>query len=291
MPIDATPDAPAVLQRLGRHVRRRRDELGLTAQELARRAGLSRRFVAQVEAGTGNIAIGRLEGLAAALEMTMEALVAEPHAGGMRQAIDRLLAGRSDEELRRVLSLVELALGERSARSVALLGIRGAGKSAVGPRVAEALGSPFVELDERIEAEAGLSLADLFAVHGETYYRQLEARCIAQLFAAGEACVVALPGGIVSNSEAYELVRRSCVCVWLRARAEDHMARVLAQGDRRPMAGSSDAMAQLKSLIAAREPLYRQAEAVVDTTTATVPEVAARVVRAVEKTRRKTAGR
>ncbi|MCP3962538.1 MAG: helix-turn-helix domain-containing protein [bacterium] len=285
MGIDASTDAPAVIQRLGRHVRRRRGELGLTAQELAERAGLSRRFVAQVEAGKGNIAIGRLEGLAAALEVRIEALIAEPRAGGVRQAIDRLLAGRSDEDLRWALNLLELALGEQAPRAVALLGIRGAGKSTVGPRLAEALELPFVELDEHIETAAGLSLVDIFAIHGEPYYRRLEARCVARLLAAREACVLALPGGIVGNEDAFELVRQSCFCAWLKARPEDHMARVLAQGDRRPMAGSTDAMVQLRALIASREPLYRRADVVVDTSTSTVREVVAQLVRAVERIR------
>ncbi len=166
---------------------------------------------------------------------------------------------------------------------MALLGIRGAGKSTVGPRLAEALELPFVELDERIEAAAGLSLADLFAIHGEPYYRRLEARCVTRLLAEREACVLALPGGIVGNEEAWELVLRGSLCAWLKASPEDHMARVLAQGDRRPMADRTDAMAELRSLIAARESLYRQADVIVETSSATVGEVTSEVVRAIEQ--------
>ncbi len=284
-PVDRNDDAsvPAVLRRLGRRIRRHRTELGLTGRELAERAGLSRRFIAQVEAGKGNIAIGRLHGLATALGARIESLVAEPRPGGARQAIDRLLEGRGRDQLGRVQRLLEVVLGVHRPRAVALLGIRGAGKSTVGPMVAEALGLAFVELDERIEAAAGLSLAEVFAIHGEPYYRRLEARCMAGLIAGGEACVVALPGGIIGNDQIWELVRSSCVSVWLKARPEDHIARVLAQGDSRPMADRSDAMAELRSLVAAREPLYRRAEVVVDTSAAAVGEVVSEVVRAVEQ--------
>ncbi len=272
----------SVLRRLGQRVRGRRKELGFTGQVLAERAALSRRFIAQIEAGQGNIALGRLEGLAEALSLPLEALVAEPRGGDVRGEIDHLLAGRGPEELRRALGLLELLLGGERPRVVALLGIRGAGKSAVGPRVAAALELPFLELDERIEAAAGLALAEIFTLHGEPYYRRLEGRCVAELLTGGEACVVALPGGVVSNDRAYELIRASCVCAWLKARPEDHIARVAAQGDRRPMTGSVDATAELRALIAAREPLYRQAELVVDTSKLTVEEVAAEVVRAAE---------
>ncbi len=257
----------------------------MTGRELAESAGLSQRFVAQVEAGRGNIAIGRLQGLAAALGVRLETLVAEPRSGGVREAIDRLLTGRGCDELSRVLGLLEVVLGVHRPRAVALLGIRGAGKSTVGPRVAEALGLSFVELDERIETAAGLSLADVFAIHGEPYYRRLEGRCLTELLVGGEACVVALPGGIVSNDEIWELVRSSCVSVWLKARPEDHIARVLAQGDRRPMADRTDAMAELRSLAAVREPLYRLADVIVDTSSAAVGEVASEVVRGVEQRR------
>lgn len=282
MPANPNHDAPSVLRRLGRRVRRRRTELGLTGRELAERAGLSPRFIAQIEAGGGNIAIGRLEGLAAALGVRLGALVAEPPAGGVREAIDRLLDEREPEELGRVLGLLEALFGNQQPRAVALLGIRGAGKSAVGPLVAAALGLAFVELDDCIEATAGLGLAEIFALHGEPYYRRLEARCLSERLTGGDPCVIALPGGIVGNEELYELVRRSCLCVWLKARPEDLVARVLAQGDRRPMADRTDAMAELRALVAAREPLYQRADVVVDTSAATVREVAAEVVRAVE---------
>ena len=146
-----------------------------------------------------------------------------------------------------------------------LLGLRGAGKSTLGLRAAQALDVPFVELDTRIEEAAGLSLAEIFSLHGEAYYRRLEGQCIVELISAGNACVVALSGGIVHNEDAFNLMRQHATTIWLKAAPKDHMDRVLAQGDRRPMAQSRDAMAELRTILATREPLYRQADVTVDT--------------------------
>lgn len=265
---DARAPGSDLLARLGGRVRQLRKERGLTARALAERAGLSLRFVAQLEAGQANIAVLRLEAVARALGVSAAGLVAEApdvDANGARGRLDALLAGRSSDELERCVAAVEAALGQARRRGVALLGLRGAGKSSLGPRLAAALGIAFVELDDRIEEAAGLSLTELFALHGEGYYRRLEVQVLSTLLAAGKPFVVALGGGIVQNDEAFRLARAHCTTVWLRARPEDHMQRVLAQGDRRPIAGRDDAMAELEAILAAREPLYRQAELTVDT--------------------------
>ncbi|MBX3468323.1 MAG: helix-turn-helix domain-containing protein [Planctomycetes bacterium] len=265
---DARAPGSDLLARLGGRVRQLRKERGLTARALAERAGLSLRFVAQLEAGQANIAVLRLEAVARALGVSAAGLVAvapDVDASGARGRLDALLAGRSPDELERCVAAVEAALGQARRRGVALLGLRGAGKSTLGPRLAAALGIAFVELDDRIEEAAGLSLTELFALHGEGYYRRLEVQVLSSLLAAGRPFVVALGGGIVQNDEAFRLARAHCTTVWLRARPEDHMQRVLAQGDRRPIAGRDDAMAELEAILAAREPLYRQAELTVDT--------------------------
>ncbi len=271
------PSQGQFLSGVGARIRRRRTELDLSARALAERAGLSPRFIAQVEAGQGNIAIGRLEKVARALEVPLATLLESPHPPGPRRQLERLLDGLDDGELKLALGLLRSVLGLQAPRSIAILGVRGAGKSSVGPPVAKALGMDFAELDELIEGEAGLGIGEIFALHGEPYYRRLEARCLREVL-SGPDCVIALPGGIVTDEEAWGLARAGCFCVWLQATAEDHMARVLAQGDRRPSAGRGDAMAELRALLEARGALYAQAHASVDTSVRSLDEVVARVV-------------
>ncbi|MGE0707645.1 MAG: shikimate kinase [Planctomycetota bacterium] len=263
------PNSDAVLARVGARVRARRQGRSWTLRALAEHTGLSPRFLAQLEGGQGNIAIGRLEVVARALGVSLASLVAEEPegAGELLTQVRDLLTERSPAELRRCLTALRAAL-ERRPRFVALLGLRGAGKSTLGRRAADALGLELVELDERIEAAAGLSLGEIFALHGEPYYRRLERGCLKSLIEDDRPCVVALSGGVVSNPEAFELVLRHATTVWLRAAPEDHMARVLEQGDRRPMADREDAMAEMRALLEAREPLYRQAELAIDTSAA-----------------------
>lgn len=232
----------ALLDRLGRRVRDARRGRGWTARETAARSGLSLRFYAALEAGRANISIARLAGVAGALGAPLGDL-----------------------------------LREESRPSVALLGLRGAGKSTIGPRLAKALACPFVELDERVERAANLTLAEIFNIHGEAYYRELEADAVREILGRGERVVVALSGGIVRNDGAFQAVRRSCVTVWLRARPEDHMKRVWRQGDRRPMADRANAMEELRSILREREPLYRTADLTIDTSSHTVVEAVRRL--------------
>jgi XRE family aerobic/anaerobic benzoate catabolism transcriptional regulator len=231
--VSPTPDP---LPALGARVRRLRADRGLTAREVAGRAGLSLRFYGELEAGRANIAFTRLASVAQALEVPLARLVED--------ADEPKLASR---------------------HVVGLLGLRGAGKSTIGPLLAKRLKAPFVELDERIEERAGLSLPEIFAMHGEAFYRKLATGALKDLVHAGAPCVVALPGGIVQDDEAWRLLKDRCATAWLRARPDDHMHRVQRQGDRRPMADRADAMGELKALLAAREPHYRQADVVVDT--------------------------
>jgi XRE family aerobic/anaerobic benzoate catabolism transcriptional regulator len=227
-------DTGRLLSELGRRVRALRLERGFSLKELARRAGLSPRFLFAVEAGDGNISVGKLAGLALAL--------------GTSPA--ELLAGSGDEP---------------GLPLIALLGLRGAGKTTIGRRLARRLRVPFVELDRRVEEAAGLTLAELFALHGEQYYRRLERETLEQVLAEGRPLVLATGGGIVASAETYGLLKRRALTVWLRAHPEDHWNRVLQQGDRRPMADHPQAMAELRRLLAAREPLYAQARHKVDT--------------------------
>lgn len=235
-----------LLLSLASRVRRLRADRGLTAREVAERAGLSLRFYGQLEGGTANIAFTRLAAVAQALEVPLSRLVDDAEEAA--------------------------SLGRRHV--ACLLGLRGAGKSSIGPFLAGQLGVPFVELDERIEERAGLSLPEIFAMHGEPWYRRLATASLKDIVHAGESCVVALPGGIVQDEEAWRLLKDRCATAWLKASPGDHMARVARQGDRRPMADRADAMGELKALLRMREPYYRQADVVVDTSRRNAEDVA-----------------
>ena len=279
------PEPPEILRRIGGRVRRLRQELDLSMRELAARADLSPRFLSDVESGAGNIAVGRLARIGDALGVPLTELVRPPRGDSVREEIDALLDGRSDEELASVRRTLEILLGRRRRHVIALLGIRGAGKSSVGAKVAAELGVPFVELDERIEAAAGMAAADIFAFHGESHYRELEARCLAALVAEHRPCVVALPGGVVGNDEALTLLRSACRTVWLQAKAEEYWTRVFEQGDTRPIEGHEDAMDDLRRMIKQREPLYRQSDLVVQTSGRSVDEVTERVLASLRRSR------
>lgn len=225
------PDA--FLIGVGRRARALRLGHGWTLREVAERSGLSPRFLVQLEAGRGNISIKRLADLARALETTPASLLTE-----------------SDAPAQPV---------------IALLGLRGAGKTTVGRRLARRLRVPFVELDRRVEQAADLSLSELFSLHGEDYYRRLERDALNEVLAERRGMVIATGGGIVTAADTYAQLRRSALTIWLRAKPEDHWDRVVRQGDRRPMANHPQAMADLRARLAAREPLYALAHHTIDT--------------------------
>jgi XRE family aerobic/anaerobic benzoate catabolism transcriptional regulator len=247
-------DARRLLAGLGRRTRELRARRGYTLRELAERSGLSPRYIVQVESGRGNISVGRLADLAGALGTTPAALLSAPTI-------------------------------EPEPPVVALLGLRGAGKTTIGRRLARRLRSPFVELDRRIEETAGLTLGEIFALHGEDYYRRLERENLERVLADGRPLVLATGGGLVTSPETYALLRRRALTVWLKARPEDHWNRVVQQGDRRPMADHPQAMAELRRLLAAREPLYADAHHTVDTARLGVEGVVRQVARLVERAR------
>jgi XRE family aerobic/anaerobic benzoate catabolism transcriptional regulator len=225
---------------LGIRARALRLGRGWTLREVAERSGVSPRFLVQLEAGRGNISVKRLAELARALETTSAALLTE-----------------SDEPAQPV---------------IALLGLRGAGKTTVGRRLARRLRVPFVELDRRIEQAADLSLSELFSLHGEDYYRRLERDALNVVLAERRGMVIATGGGIVTSADTYAQLRRSALTFWLRAQPEDHWDRVVRQGDRRPMANHPQAMSELRARLAAREPLYALAHHTIDTSGSAVAQ-------------------
>jgi XRE family aerobic/anaerobic benzoate catabolism transcriptional regulator len=225
-----------VLEYVGRRVRERRERLGWSQRELADRAHLSVRFLAQLEHGVGNISLSRFADLADALGVEMSGLVRAPGPARARRP------------------------------HIALLGLRGAGKSTIGARLARDLRMPFVELDDLVARGAGMSLAELFLLHGEAYYRRLTREVLRRFLADAQPSVLATGGSIVHDKEALRLLQDRTVTVWLKARPVDHWSRVVQQGDRRPMAQNPHAYAELCALLAAREPLYAAARVTVDTT-------------------------
>jgi XRE family transcriptional regulator, aerobic/anaerobic benzoate catabolism transcriptional regulator len=239
--------APDLLRSLGQRARARRLERGWTLREVAERSGVSPRFLVQLEAGRGNISVRRLADVARALEITPAALIALP--------------------------------SEQNEPVIALLGLRGAGKTTIGRRLARRLRIPFVELDRRIELVANLSLTELFSLHGEEYYRRLERETLQAVLEDRRPLVLATGGGIVTAADTYALLRRSALTVWLRATPEDHWNRVVRQGDRRPMADHPQAMSDLRSLLAAREPLYAAAAHTVETSARPIDRIVEEIAR------------
>ena len=245
----------------------------LTPARTASARRVSARFLAQLEAGDGNISLERFDAVARALKTSPSALL-DLHRGldgdderaKQRAAVAELLERRSSAELVEIRRWIEARFARRTAPVIALLGLRGAGKSTIGARLATRLGLRFVELDAAIEKAAGLTLAEIFTIHGEGYYRRLERETLMSLLAEPDGLVLATGGSIVNDKETYKLLRRRTVTVWLKARPEDHWNRVIQQGDQRPMAQHPHAMSELRALLAARERLYAEAEHVIDTT-------------------------
>jgi XRE family aerobic/anaerobic benzoate catabolism transcriptional regulator len=273
------PNHDALLLFIGHRVRQLRDEQRLPATAVAEAARLSLRFYRDLENGHANIAVGRLAQVAEALDVPLEALVAQQDVLDARLlAIERRIARAAPSDRDDLMTSIERIVAGVSSPVIALLGLRGAGKSTIGARLAQALELEFIELDGRIEDAAGLALAEIFALHGEGYYRRLETRCLVDILTEGHRAVVALSGGIVHNDPAFELASRRCRTVWLSADPQDHMDRVIDQGDYRPMEDRDDAMAELRAMLKAREPYYRKADISVDTSRQSVDEVIEQLV-------------
>ena len=251
-----------LLSAVGNVVRRVREERGLSRRALSDKSGVSERFLADLETGAGNISVARLDEVARALGTTAGALLNEAEGRPPRQA---LLAGLSREELHEAERWLRARFGQGAGPLVALVGLRGAGKSTIGRALAEKLSVPFFELDALVEEAAGLSLAGIFSLHGEAYYRRLAREVLTRFLAENETGVLATGGGLVLDREAWKLLQKRCRTVWLQAAADDHWQRVLAQGDQRPSAATPHARDELRALLKAREPLYAQAEMAVDT--------------------------
>jgi XRE family transcriptional regulator, aerobic/anaerobic benzoate catabolism transcriptional regulator len=257
---------------LGERVRLMRARKGMTRRGLAASSAVSERHLANMELGVGNASIVLLAQVAQALDCPLADLISdEASASPERTLMSALLQGKSEEELNRARRVLSELFGEgRSqaarARRIALIGLRGAGKSSQGRHLAEALGVPFVELTRDVERMAGCSLAEIQNLLGQAAYRRYERRALEEVLHTHTDVVIATPGGIVSDPATYKLLLSECLTVWLRASPSEHMQRVVKQGDLRPMAGNREAMEDLQRILASRSPMYAKAELTLDTT-------------------------
>jgi XRE family transcriptional regulator, aerobic/anaerobic benzoate catabolism transcriptional regulator len=272
---DPLPDDP--LKALGDRVRQARARRGMTRKQVAHDSGVSERYLAQIEGGEGNISVLVLRQLARALNVSVDVLLFE----GPEPPVELV---HTVEFLRR-LSLDDLALARQMLlhqfggvdpaarhRRIALIGLRGAGKSTLGAALAERLEMPFLELDRLIEQESGLTLDLIFDFRGQSSFRQLERQCLEDVIQRHPRFVIATGGSLVSEPGTFERLLSGCFTVWLRASPEEHMQRVIAQGDMRPMSNNRDAMSDLKRILAERDVLYSKADLQVDTAGRTFEE-------------------
>jgi XRE family transcriptional regulator, aerobic/anaerobic benzoate catabolism transcriptional regulator len=268
----------AFLAALGETVRTARARRGLTRKALARDAGVSERHLANLESGVGNPSILVLRQVALALACELTEIVGDAATQSPeRTLIDDLLRRRSEAELtraRRALAALfgsATAAGRRAGR-LALIGLRGAGKSTLGPMLADALGCPFVELSREIARVAGCSIPEIHALYGLSAYRRYERRALEETLATHARAVIATPGGLVVEAATFNLLLEHCFTVWLQATPEEHMNRVIAQGDLRPMSGNAEAMEDLQRILAGRSAFYAKADVVHDTAGETLAE-------------------
>lgn len=259
------------LVQLGERVRALRARRGLTRKAVSLAADVSERHLANLEYGEGNVSVLVLHQVALALQCSLAELLGDVSTSSPEWLLMReMLEGRDEVALRRARVAVGEALGtgkEQPAMSscVALVGLRGAGKSTLGRMLAEDLGFPFVELSGEIEKFAGCTVPELQALYGMNAYRRYERRALEETIQIYPEVVIATPGGLVSDPATFNQLLSHCCTVWLQADPEDHMQRVRAQGDMRPMAGSSEAMEDLKAILRTREPFYAKAQYKLDT--------------------------
>jgi XRE family aerobic/anaerobic benzoate catabolism transcriptional regulator len=248
----------------------------MTRRILARDAGVSERHLAQIETGRGNVSIVLLVRIAQALNLPLTELLRDDGEQSVEisliaQLLRRLPAQKLPQVRAELLRKFGNAYADRSGR-IALIGLRGAGKSTLGAKLAKEQSVPFIELDREIEREAGTSLSEIFLLYGQSGYRRYERRCLERVIEQHPRLVIATGGSLVSEPGTFDLLLAACTTVWLKAQPEEHMSRVLAQGDTRPMAGNREAMDDLRRILRGRAALYGQADLTVDTAGKTVEQ-------------------
>ena len=274
------------LAAIGRRVRLARAQRGMTRRLLCQHSGVSERYIAQLEAGRGNVSVLVLRDIARGLGVApVDLLGGALPAPAARAELNRTLARLSETQLADATGMLARHFGpeNQSARRqrVALIGLRGAGKSTLGRLLAEAHHWPFHELDREIERDAGMALSEMFELHGQAGYRRAERSALDRLLAIPSGAVIATGGSIVAEAASFDLLLAQCFTIWLRASPEEHMSRVIGQGDLRPMRDNRQAMADLKAILDSREPLYARADAVLDTSSRPVADSLAALTRMV----------
>lgn len=286
----ASPDdLDAYLPRLGERVRTVRSRRAMSRKALARHSDVSERYLAQLEGGTGNCSIVLLRRIARALSVPVAELIDDRPERSvesllMMQLIDRLSPAEVAEARNFLLSRFGGATGAMRRSRIALIGLRGGGKSTLGNLLAEALGCPFIELDREIEQQSGMALSELFDMFGQATFRRMERAGLEAVLQKHPRFVLATGGGLVTEPSTFELLLASCLTVWVRAAPADHMSRVMAQGDLRPMSDSARAMDDLVSILESREPLYAKADLTLETTGQTPQQSVDSLLRRIEMT-------
>lgn len=271
---------------VGARVRELRSLRGMTRKAVARDADVSERHLAQLELGDGNISILLLRRIAAALNASLADLFSpkvympdEKRLIG--ELLERLPANRLQETLKRLTR--EFASEEKSRRSrIALIGLRGAGKSTLGAKLSREMNVPFIELDREIEKDAGIALAEIFSLYGQAGYRRIEKRTLDRMLKENARAIISIGGGVVSEKETYDRVLANCLTVWVKASPEEHMSRVIAQGDFRVMGENNEAMDDLRRILEARETLYRRADIHLETSGESVDASLSKLKRAIQ---------
>jgi XRE family aerobic/anaerobic benzoate catabolism transcriptional regulator len=268
-------DQQAFVAALGRLVRMARAKRGMTRRQLAQASGASERYLAQIESGSGNPSVIILRSIAQALDVPIVELFPRPdgRSAAMAHILDllgRVPAAELPAIARGIESRAADAVAADRGRRFALVGLRGAGKSTLGRMLADELGYPFIELDRLVEQDYGAAIPDLIEMAGVATFRRYERACLERVLEQSEAAVIATAGGIVSNPETYALLLRRAHTIWIKARPDEHMSRVMEQGDFRPMAQNREAMSDLVAILEARRADYARADAQLDTSGDTV---------------------
>ena len=266
----AATDLDAFLGRLGERVRTMRSRRGMSRKVLARHSKVSERYLAQLEAGKGNCSIVLLRRIAGAMSVPLPELLDERpdrpvEALLLAQLIERLSAAELAQARALLLTQFDGPSSENRQERIALIGLRGGGKSTIGKLLGAEINVPFIELDREIERQSGMELREIFEMFGQETFRRMERAALEATLKAHPRFVLATGGSLVTEPGSFELLLRSCLTVWVRAKPTDHMDRVIAQGDLRPMADNARAMDDLVSILSSREPLYAKADLILDT--------------------------